>query len=105
MAKRLTSEQQYELLDLFDSGKYTPADLARKFQISPSTVSRHLKRNNREIKTKESHQVLINEIVKSKLRRVMSGYGISNPDFLISQLDKEFTIQLREKEERTIFYV
>ena len=102
---RLSSEQKLELLNLFDSGNYTPADLARNFKVSPSTISRYLKKNNREVKTRLAHRVLINSKVKSKLRKVLSGYGVSNPDLLISELDKEYYIQFRDKEDNVIIYV
>ena len=105
MAKsKLNQEELNCLLEEFDEGE-TPANLAKIYNVSVSTISRYLKKNNREIKVRESHRVLIGDIVKSKLRRILSGYGIDRPDFLISELDKNFFIEERVEEKAEIIYV
>lgn len=102
--RKLSDEQIAQLLDGFDNGE-SPSKLAIHFNISPSTVSRVLKTNNRNVSVRLAHRVMIEDKVKSRLRKVLSGYGISNPDFLISRLDEEFIIDIRNRDETPIIYV
>ena len=102
--KKLNLEQRMLMLTMFDNGD-SPASLARYFKVSASTVSRHLQINNRKVVTREAHRVLIDDKVKSKLRRILSGYGIDRPDILISELDKNFLMEEREDEDFEIIYV
>lgn len=102
--KKLTLEQRELLLSMFDNGS-SPADLARYFKVSASTVCRHLQNNDRKVVTREAHRVLMKDRVKSKLRRILSGYSVSNPDILISELDKNFLMDEREDEDFETIYV
>lgn len=103
MAK-MSLEQRLKMLEMFDSGE-SPANLAKIFNVSASTISRHLHNNNRVVVTREAHRVLISDKVKSKLRRILSGHGVDRPDFLISELDKNFRIDERENENTETIYV
>lgn len=105
MAKSKINQEAIEnLLEEFDMGE-TPANLAKIYNVSASTISRYLKKNGRKVEVREAHRVLISDKVKSKLRRILSGHGISNPDILISELDKHFLIEEREHEDYEIIYV
>lgn len=103
--KKLTDSQVIDLLMLFDVNGFSPAELATHFNISVSTVSRILKKSGRVVRAREAHRVLISNKVKSKLIRILSGYGVNRPDLLISDLDKNFLIELREEEDFEIIYV
>ena len=102
--KKLSDVSIKTMLLMFDNGK-SPADLAKIFKVSASTISRYLKEFGRVVKLRESHRVLIDDTIKTKLRRLLSGYGISCPDILISDLDKHFIIEIREEEETEVIYV
>lgn len=102
--KKLDSEKLEVFLSLFDSGE-TPTNLALKFGMSASTVSRYLKKHHRCTEYRTSHHVLINDIVKSKLKRILSERNIADVDLLISDLDREFLIEVRNVEEVFIINV
>lgn len=95
MARRkLDEEQVRNILTEYDFG-YSPSSLAEKYGVHYTTIRRYLRESGRET-GRIAHHVLLSPKEKLLMRKIMSGFGIPNPDFLISELDKHFTFQIRE---------
>lgn len=104
LAKRkVNNETLKEILDRFDNGE-TPADLASSYGVHPTTIRRYLRLNGRKL-SRVSHTSEIDLEVKQELRKVLSKFNIDNVDILISELDKRFIIDKREKDEDDAFEI
>ncbi len=101
--KKVNNDTIEEILKRFDSGE-TPADLATSYGVHPSTIRRYLRQNGRQL-SRISHTTEIDQDIKMELRRVLSKFNVDNVDILISEIDKHFIIEKRQREEDSAFEI
>jgi chemotaxis receptor (MCP) glutamine deamidase CheD len=101
--KQLNNEVIHILLDEYDRGE-SPASLAIKYGVHPTTIRRYLRNNNRKL-GRVTHATLIDTDVKVEMRKVLSKFNIKNLDIVISELDKNFLIEKRMNTEDDDFKI
>lgn len=92
--KQFNSEVIDIIIDEYDKGE-TPANLALKYGVHPTTIRRYLREHNRRL-GRLSHTTIIETDVKVELRKVLTQFNVKNLDIVISELDKHFYIERRE---------
>jgi transposase-like protein len=96
LAKKKLDKREAKILKEYDSGNVTPADLAEKYGVHSTTMRRFLREHGRKL-GRIAHSELLSSQVKTKLKRVLVDHNIKNVDALVSALDENFIIELREQ--------
>lgn len=99
--RKLKNNSIEELLIEFDNGK-TPANLAVKYGVHPSTLRRYLRVNGRKL-GKIAHSSNLDSETKIELKRILVKYNVKNLDSLISELDESFNLEIKESTEDADF--
>jgi transposase-like protein len=98
---KLNDDFLKEIVKEYDSG-VTPADLAKKWGVHPTTIRRWLRSSGREL-SRLSHSMELDREVKMQLRNILSKFNVKKADILISELDKHFLIEPRQEEHDSDF--
>ena len=95
MATKLKLDKDIVLKE-YDNGE-SPANLALKWGVHPTTIRRWVRESGRA-NNKLSHSNQLSMEVKVQLRKILVNTNKDNIDTIISELDKNFLIELRDKE-------
>lgn len=98
----LNDKDRKKIVSLIDKKGKTLSEVAEMYKVSPSTISRVLKREGYEIDYRVSTRKTLDSKTKLQLRKTLLGFGIPNPDILISEIDKQFEIKVRETQSEFI---
>lgn len=91
---KLNKDSKELVLKEYDKG-VSPANLAEKWGVHPTTIRRWIRESGRNT-NRFSHTTELDKDVKVQLRNVLSKFDINNLDLVISELDKNFLIEPRQ---------
>ena len=93
--KKISSKEEKIVCELYEN--LTVKQIAEKYDVHSSTISRILKKHNKRVNLVVKRSGF-DEPTKIALRKLLLGLGISNPNFVVSEMEKQFIIKLREEE-------
>jgi arginine repressor len=99
MAKKKLNENEINQVVKMRKRKKTLKEIADKFNVHQSTISRLLAELGIETEYKIMQVNSMDRRTKFELRKVLLGFGISDPNILISELGTKFEIKARKNDE------
>lgn len=91
MTKKLTKKDE----ELICKSNKSPKRLSDEFGVHESTISRVLKKHNVDKHHKLVKVTNFSTPVRTELFKLLLGLDITNPNFVISEMERYFIIKLR----------